>query len=320
MPGASEQVAGIISFAKTEAANKATKAAAAYDAAIAIIGRAPFLERIEVDRPDRIDDPTEADDKFDDEYAALEARLRSGFATFFDLYFPLDEASLAAASAWLTRTLTTGGSGINADVETQLWNRDRSRILEDSGRAEDEALTNWAAKRFPMPPGAATYALLQIRKDAQAKIAEVSRTAAIKSFDAELENIRFAVGKAIEYQIAAINAAGEYMKTLALPAQISAQVLAAKSAARAAMAQAAVQYYEAQLKMEELLVKVDITNVDTQNKINELNAKFEVENIEKRVNASIAAAASYGTQAAAALNALNAQAAISGQDSTVTNL
>jgi hypothetical protein len=320
MPGASEQVAGIISFAKSEANQKAALAAAAYNQAISIIGVRPNLELIELQPPERLDGLEEAEDDFNEEYQTLMESLRAGFSAFFATYFPLDPTSLSAASAWLANALTNGGSGINVNVETQLWNRDRSRVLEDSGRAEDEAISGWAARRFPLPPGAATYQVLQIRKDAQAKIAEVSRTAAIKSFETEIENIRFAIPQAIQYQIAAVNAAAEYMKTLALPAQISAQVLTAKSQARAALATAAVAYYEAQLKMEDLIVKVGIVNTDAQNKINELNAKFEIEHIERRVESTIAAAASYGTQAAAALNALNAQASISGNDSTITNL
>lgn len=103
--------------------------------------------------------------------------------------------------------LTTGGSGINPLVEDQIWQRDRQRILNDAMRAEEENMAVWAARRYPMPPGAAMYQSLQIRRDAADKIAESSRTLSIKQMEIEIENVKFAIEASIKLYAAAMSAA-----------------------------------------------------------------------------------------------------------------
>jgi hypothetical protein len=247
-------------------------------------------------------------------------RLGAMFDDYFTNWFPLDD-SYAQAKGWVQDVLQIGGSGINANIEAQIWNRDRSRILEDSGRAEDEAISSWAARRFPTPPGAATYQLLMIRKDAQAKIAEVSRTAAIKSFETEIENIRIAVGRAIEFQDAVLNNAEKFFRIQLFPETYGHELENARFDIRGKFLKAATDLYSQQFNTFEKTTHADrLTSLDDERRHDEMKFNERLDRLHKRVEAAMAEAQSLATQASAALNALHAQASVSGNDSTVTNV
>ena len=93
--------------------------------------------------------------------------------------------------------MLAGGTAIPADVEAQLWQRDRSRLLMDAQRATEDTVDSWASRGFPLPPGAAVNARLTIQRDVQGKIAESSRERAIKNADIIIENIRIGLQQGI---------------------------------------------------------------------------------------------------------------------------
>ena len=125
-------------------------------------------------------------------------------------YAPDDTPWLVQTQEWLTKALTTGGTGINPSIEAQIWARDRSRILREAERAEEEVISSWAARRYPLPPGAAAWQLANIRKDASDKIANASRDVAIKQAEIEVANAKFAVESAIKLYGVYSGAASDY--------------------------------------------------------------------------------------------------------------
>src|SRR6185503_2244927 len=141
--------------------------------------------------------PQEAENLYNTIASQLNALIGNGLTYFMATFFP-NTSYLDDALAWIDGAIKTGGSGIRASVEQQLWERGRARVLADSARAEDEAMATWASRRFPIPPGALTNQVNQIRLDASQKLAETSRDIAVKSFDTEIENLRFAVKTAVD--------------------------------------------------------------------------------------------------------------------------
>lgn len=86
--------------------------------------------------------------------------------------------------------MMTGGMGIPAAVEDQLWERDRARTLKENARARDTLLDTFATRGYPVPPGALSMQLQMTNADAQDTIAQQSRDKAIKQVDVLIENIR----------------------------------------------------------------------------------------------------------------------------------
>lgn len=288
-----------------------------------LIGNAPqitapdALADIDVPPPPTITplDPATAAALYDSTTQEIQALVTNGFADFLTTYYPVG-TYLEEAQAWISRALTTGGSGVNTTVEAQLWERDRSRVMRDTARLEDEVMTSWAGRRYPLPPGALAYQLALVRREGQDKIAESSRNQAIKVFDTEVENARLAVGQALQLRLSAIQAAGDYIRTLVLGPQTGAQVATSLIDAQAKFAQSSVAYYSAQVESLEIALKVGQTNAELQARTNEANLRSQIEILGQRVNAAIEAARMVAAQAAAQLNALNASASISGSDVT----
>lgn len=85
-------------------------------------------------------------------YSQIINDLTGKFAGFFVEYFPNECDYLEKAQTQLCDILS-GGTGIPAHVENQIWQRDRSRVLEDVARARDDVLATFASRGFPLPPG-----------------------------------------------------------------------------------------------------------------------------------------------------------------------
>lgn len=242
---------------------------------------------------------------FDSMYGKIINDLSDKFADFFIKYFPIRATLMPAVESWLERAITSGGTGVNPDVERSIWQRDRDRISLDAATATDEAINLFAARGFPMPPGALNAQVTAIQRKRSADIAAVSRDVAIKSFDTEVENIRFAVAQAIDYRTKAIGAAADYIKALAVAPSIASSMSTQSADAQARLISAASSFYNARINAADYELKAESTNADLAFRVASKNADIITDYSRQRVDAAVAAAESAGQQAAAALNGLN---------------
>lgn len=262
-------------------------------------------------------DPNEIMGFYESEQAALYAMITSNFSSFINQYFPHPEY-FDNAYAWCNNAIMNGGSGISTVQENALWQRDRARVLSDSARAEDEATYQWASKRWSRPPGALDNQISEIRLDANRKLAESSRTTAIKQFDAELENVRFAVKEVIDQRQVALNAAGDYIKTLMLGPQTAMQLATGVAGLRTAFANSLTALYTAEVKALEPRIQLQITDAQLKLQAAQTNVQSLINSIEQKVKAALMAAQTAAQMASAGINGVNAQSSVSGQD--VSNL
>lgn len=276
---------------------------------------APQLgETLDIPQKPEIDfDPNQAGNLYDSIRGALEATIEGKIDEFLTTYFP-SPAAYSKAMAWLEKA-TDGGTGIDPVIERQLWERDRTRILNESARAESEAAINWANRGFPLPPGALTGQVHQIRQDAQKKLSEQSRDIAIKRFDAGLENAKFAVKTIIDSAQAALSAASDYIKTVMMGPQLASELALSQVDAKIKVVQALTTLYAAEVGALDPVVKLAVAQGDMDMRGMETNARGEMTALEARVRAAVSYAEMLGAQAAAGLNALNASASIGGSQS-----
>ena len=248
-------------------------------------------------------------------YDRIVSDLSGKFAGFFADYFPNECDYLAKAQDQLCDTLN-GGTGVPAHVEDQIWQRDRSRVLTDVGRVQQEIIAGSAARGFPLPTGAALYAAQSAQLEAQNKVAQQSRDVAIKHVDILLENIKFAIGSALDYRIKAIQAAGDYIKVLALGPEIAMKLATSAAGAQAQLITAASSYYRNRIAIEELKLDVLKFNGSTSAELSMNNVREFSQRLKARTDTLAAAARAAGDQAAAALNAVHASAQVAVQGET----
>ena len=251
---------------------------------------------------------------YESTYDRIKNDLTNGFITFFATYFPNECDYLAEAQTWLCKALGAGGTGMAPAVEDQIWERDRARILADSARLEDEILVTWAGRKFPLPPGAATYQVLGQQQEASTKIAQASRDVAIKQAEIEIENVKFAVKMALDYRIGAVQAAAEYMKALALGPEIASKLALGAINAQATLIEAASSYYRARVSVEELRLRALSENANLQLQSGGQFVQAFTARSSNIAHAAGQAAQAAGYMGAAALNALHSQATLTSSE------
>lgn len=262
-----------------------------------------------------VDIPTHAAGVSQSEFESLAQsivnQLAGEFSDYIDTHFPNNAALLAPAEAWLTNAITNGGTGINAAVEDQIWQRDRARVNAEADAAEDDLIAGWAAKGYDLPPGALLSSQSMLRKQAADRMAQASRDIAIKQAELEISNVRFAVEASMRQYSAALAAAQGYIQTLAVAPGTAANLTQVTANSQAQLISAASSYYQGRIGVQELLMKNAITPATWDQDARVKSAELTMAEIKVLTDAAIAAAQSLGTQAASALNGLHTSAGIS---------
>lgn len=243
---------------------------------------------------------------FDSMYHGIIEDLSDRFSGMMTEYFSIDPNLLPEAEAWMKRAIVDGGTGINASVENQIWQRDRDRIGTEASAAMDEAAAQRAAGGYPMPPGAHFATLQAIQRKRSADAAAVSREAAIKAFETETENVKFAITSAIDYRTKALGAAGDYIRALAVAPNIAASMSTQSADAQARLISSAAGFFNARISAKELILKSQLANQGTQLQAAKMIIDNGTQFADMRVKAVLAVTDNIGRQAAAALNGINA--------------
>lgn len=259
--------------------------------------------------------PANAKAIYDDARLEIQALTEGGYVNFLNTYFPT-EAFYPAALAWLDRALTQGGTGINAGVEAQLWERGRSRLGAEAMRAKADLMQGFANRGFPLPPGPLLHATQLVDQDMRDKLAEQSRDISIESFRAELENTRLAITTAIDMRFKAVNAAAQYIAMLLEGPKTAMQLATAQVGFQTEYARTLVQFYTAQAQAVDPRIRLSIADAQIQAQIAEANLRSKNLTDTNQGNKAQEAARMVASAAAASLNGINAGASISGSDST----
>lgn len=260
-------------------------------------------------------DPNNGQAIYDAALAQLMAEIQDGFNYIVDNFFPNPQYAQDALD-WCDRAIVQGGTGISTTQEQALWQRGRARVLADSARAEDDAMSSWANRRFPLPPGALVGAVQDIRLDAGRKLAEQSRDISVKSFDAEQENVRFAVKTLLDQRQAALQAAIDYGRTLMLAPSTAMQLATGLTGLQNEYLRSLVAYYGAEVAAAEPLVRLAITDATLKLQAEQANLTAQSASQDQKVKAALAAMQVVATQASAGINAIGGRASISGSDSS----
>ena len=121
---------------------------------------------------------------------------------------------------------------------------------------------------------------------------------------------RFALG----LRTIALNAAGDYIKTLAMGPQLGVQAATGIADVQARMIGATTEMYRAQVSAAELPLRAKTTDAELRQRAAEANLRSANEAQHDRVAAAAAAASALGSIAASAVNSLHASASVSGSE------
>jgi hypothetical protein len=241
---------------------------------------------------------------YDSKYLELVELLVGKFVEFRAMYSPNAQGNYTAADAWLPAAPDTPETALPPGVVEQLLTEDRDRILIEASRASDAVLAEFAARRFPLPPGAAAAAVLQLQQQAQGEIAASSRKIVITS----IERMQWCIQQALALRQLAMDAAVKYITALASGPEMASRLVNIGYDAQSKLISAAAAFYNARSNAAETVAKIEQFNVGTALDAAKANQASELKLIEDRLRALLAECQALAQQATSLFNNLHAQA------------
>lgn len=252
-------------------------------------------------------------DKFTAEYIELATWLTTQFTGFITTYAPDNTALYTAAEDSLQAALASD-SYLPDAVAAQIWTDDKDRITYDASRASADVLDVFASKRFPLPPGAAANAVIQIQMKSQDETAESSRKVAIMS----VEQYRFVIDKVLAAREMVLKNAVDYLKALASGPDMISRMTNIGYDAQSKLISSVSSYYNARTQAQEVMSKVSQYNNSIAFDALKSNQSSELAITELNLKALLADIASIAQQATAALNNLHVGVTMQAGGSTIT--
>lgn len=272
-----------------------------------IIRPYPWEKEVEAVEPDvpTADDPTTVYEAYRDDLIGI---LSGQLADFFNKYYPLVNDAYDEATAWLVNTITNGGTGLPQHIEDQIYQRARNRIIAEGNRAEDQLVTGFAARGFGLPPGVMLKGIKEIRFQQLSALGKESTDVAIRQAEIEIENIKFAVEKALDMRIKAIAAASDYIRALALAPEIATKLANVDADVQARMMSATADLYRARLARDELIMNTEVAKMGNHQSDQKIFYEILLGRSHESIQAVLKAADGFSKTAQAALASLNSVA------------
>lgn len=245
------------------------------------------------------------------EYQALIQLLEGKFTAFRATHFPNESTVYSTAESWIKDAINNPNVALPPAVAIAIYGDDAARILSDASRATDEAMESFAARRFPLPPGAAASMVLQIQQKAQEELAKSSRAVAMKA----LEMMQFAIQSAMKLRDDAMRDCLEYIKALATAPDISSRVIGVGYDAQTKLISSVSSLLAARAEVAKLSYTADQHNADLSQDAAKENLHSKQQTIEQRVKTLLSEAELMAREAAALLNNLHVSSGTSFSES-----
>ncbi len=243
---------------------------------------------------------------FDQKYQQLMSMLVDKFVAFQTAYFPNESLLYASAEDWLKAAIDSP-DGIPDAVRTQMLSNESDVILADAARASDAVMATFASRRFPLPPGAAAGAVLQINQKAQDSIAESARKITVAS----VENLKFAVEKALACRQLAMTSALDYIKSLMSGPDLAAKMTGMGYDAQTKLISAVTGFYGARIDASKLVKQAEQFNVSTKLQKDVKNLEMDAMVLDQRVKTMLTEAQAVAQIATALFNNLHTGSTLS---------
>ena len=243
---------------------------------------------------------------FDQKYQQLMSMLVDKFVAFQTAYFPNESLLYASAEDWLKAAIDSP-DGIPDAVRTQMLSNESDVILADAARASDAVMATFASRRFPLPPGAAAGAVLQINQKAQDSIAESARKITVAS----VENLKFAVEKALACRQIAMTSALDYIKSLMSGPDLAAKMTGMGYDAQTKLISAVTGFYGARIDASKLVKQAEQFNVSTKLQKDVKNLEMDAMVLDQRVKTMLTEAQAVAQIATALFNNLHTGSTLS---------
>lgn len=174
---------------------------------------------------------------------------------------PYTSSLLTALQTSLEQRITTGGTGINQDVENAIWDRGREREAR-SQREAIEKLEQMESLGYAMPPGIYLDARSRIIQEGAYVDRGISREVMIKSAELELDNVKHALTTAVQLESRLIDYANSVEQRLFESTKYATEAGIAIYNAKVQAFSAYVEAYRAKANVYEARIRGEVAKVE----------------------------------------------------------
>jgi hypothetical protein len=161
--------------------------------------------------------PTDLRGTFETEYAnagpSTIAMLDGYVDAYIERFAPEFHTQMAAIEAKLT-TYLAGGTGLDATVETAIYERSRTKQDAEARRVRDAAYADAAANGFTLPPGMLQASVRRARQAGADNLAQSAREIVVLQAELEQKNLQWAVGMSADLRKTLLASALSYHQNL----------------------------------------------------------------------------------------------------------
>jgi len=186
-------------------------------------------------------------------------------------------ALLTSIQTTLQSDLSNGDTGINADVESEIWAREEERSRIALAEAKEKIAAEWGQRGFSLPDGVLVNNLAQVEIEYNNKRLDLSRDIAIKQYELAFQHTQFIIQQILAMEAMVLDAVNKSNT-------ISIQGYAAEIEGYKTKVQAAIGKLDAQIKAYEGEASVYRSKADAQAAI----ASVDVKAAEAEINTAIA--------------------------------
>ncbi|MCS7001226.1 MAG: hypothetical protein NZ518_00100 [Dehalococcoidia bacterium] len=171
-------------------------------------------------------------------------------------------STLEAAIKAKLHAIFAGGTGISAAIEQAIFARGAQRAYMEEQRQVAEAWDLFAARGFDSPPGTLVARIENAREIGAMARAEINRDTLIRVHESEIEQLRFAIQQAIQYDQVLGNLHYVFEDLLFKAAQFARDTAIQIFNSKVALFNAKVALFEAQARVYREQIQAEIAKVE----------------------------------------------------------
>lgn len=220
---------------------------------------------------------------------------------FWSKYFPNESAAYISAESAIKSAMESDTGGISEAMREAILEDERSRVLDDASRASDAVLSAFAARRYPVPPGAAIGAVAMIQQKAQAEIAGGIRKLTALS----VEMRKFNIEQIMALRQSAMGNAVEYLRSIISGSDISSRLVGVGYDAQSKLITSAADFYRAEISAADLVGRINQFNTTSSLDAATKNQAATMSMIDLKTKALLTEIQAIGQMATSLYNNLN---------------
>lgn len=200
-----------------------------------------------------------------------------------------------ALKSWLKVQLTTGGTGLNSDVEDAIYYRARNRMELQRESRIDETENYWSSRNHTRPPGVLDKQIRAINEEESRNLTDLNRDIVVQQVTVEQNMVLAALERSINFGSLNLEEQVEKSKfvldkflKLVQAYDIRAKVEIAEAEARTNIYSAQVRAYAAETEAEKTKIEAEIAEAQAKVQQEIAESNFNIERARLELQQSLA--------------------------------